>query len=109
MNRTHYDHVVIEISDDEKEHPMYDSTNFFLPIVGSQSEKIEELEQRLKNYEKEMDKLKTLNSECLSKIRGYECKSILDLNRKLRSGIPVPFYPSHTMTTLHTHDDIDLH
>ena len=62
----------------------------------------------------ENKKLKEQNTEYLSKIQGYECNTILELNRKLRSGIPVRFYPYHSShglsNTSHVNSvELDLH
>jgi hypothetical protein len=105
------DYLAIDISDEEKEHPMYDHSNFFLHLAGSQSEKIKQLEEKIDNYEKEMDKIKALNSEYVNKINFNECKSLFEFNRKLRLGIPVRFYPSHTKTSKPNtvKDDFELH
>lgn len=89
------DHVVIEICD----------PNFFLPES--------EFENKIKSYEEEIQKLKHLNTEYLSKIKTYECKSILQLNRNLRTGIPVRFFPQHSNTSVlgnHINSvELDLH
>jgi chromosome segregation ATPase len=89
------DHVVIEICD----------PNFFLPKP--------ELENKIKSYEEEIQKLKHLNTEYLSKIKTYECKSILQLNRNLRTGIPVRFFPHHSNTSVLCNQinsvELDLH
>lgn len=85
------DHVSIDIQDD----------NFFLPRIESDQNsvlyrKLKDCQNQLKQYEQELDNLRIQNSEFVNKIKTYECNSILQFNRNLRSGIPVKFFPHHT-------------
>ena len=45
---------------------------------------------------KEIEQLKIQNQDLHNKIKLYECNSILQFNRNLRSGIPVRFFPYHS-------------
>jgi hypothetical protein len=72
------------------------------------------LQQMIIQLEKENQKLKEKNIENINKIQSLECKSILELNRKIRSGIPVKFFPSHSIYGYHNTSQIknieyDLH
>jgi len=122
-------HVIDISSDGEDKQPAYDTNNFFLRIAGlvksmsSQNEqsRILELEQQIQNFEKQMEeyksqviKLSENNRMLQNKIQKYECNSIIELNRKIRSGIPVHFFPYHSnhqiLNTSHIHSvDLDLH
>jgi hypothetical protein len=51
------------------------------------------------SYENQIESLRNQNEELSKKINLYECNSILQLNRNLRSGIPVRFFPCHTKTS----------
>lgn len=111
------DHV-IDIDNTIEEYPDSDSSNFFLRIIGSLStprvDRVRDLENKIKDYEHEIETLKEQNKQYLSKIQGYECNTILELNRKIRSGIPVRFFPytsSHGLSnTSHINTvDLDLH
>jgi len=111
-----------DMSNDDKQ-PDYDTNNFFLRIVGlvkSMSSndhlqnKITELEKKISQYQNEIHELKEKNSLYQNKINKYECNSIIELNRKLRTGVPVHFYPYHSnsqiINTSHIHSvDLDLH
>lgn len=86
-------HCIIDIQEEHEELP----ANFFLPNTPVVFyDKILKLEQQVKQYEQEIEILKIQNSEYTNKIKSYECNSILQLNRNLRSGIPVRFLPYHT-------------
>jgi hypothetical protein len=122
------DHV-IDIYDEEIEQ----DNNFFLSMdscfknrimdpleehkdynLSETQQQIDLLEEKIRKCEKENQELKQKNQEYISKIQGYECNSILELNRKIRTGIPVRFFPyrsNHTLTnTSHINTvDLDLH
>jgi len=116
MFQLDHGHHVIDIYDDE-DITEYDYNNFFLSSKVQNKEENEQvnlLEEKIKEYENEIQQLKEKNQEYLSKIQGYECNSILELNRKIRTGIPVRFFPSHTKQSLTNTShinliDIDLH
>jgi hypothetical protein len=93
-------------------------SNFFFRMTGLVSkDKINQLENKLKEYEKQIEKLKETNNECMNKIQNYECQNILEFNRKIRSGIPIKFFPCHSVYGLiekkqsikRDHSDYDLH
>jgi hypothetical protein len=110
------DHV-IDIQDDYEN--IEESSNFFLPIIGFLNtlrvdNRMKDMEKKISNYEQEIQLLREQNKEYLKKIQGYECNSILELNRKIRSGIPVRFFPytsSHGLSnTSHINSvELDLH
>ena len=65
-----------------------------------EKEQEKDLEAKLAKYEKKMKELEDKNKEYLNKIQNYECQNILDFNRKIRSGIPIKFFPCHTVNGL---------
>jgi hypothetical protein len=88
MNHQHH---VIDVND------FSENTNFFLPNSTTPSPKrLDVLGSKIKMYEDEIEKLKQQNNEYMNKLKSYECNSILQFNRNLRSGIPVRFFPYHT-------------
>ena len=110
--------VLDEYEDREAREREEDTGNFFLRLTGlintPLGDKQNNVDKKIKSLEDEIKTLRTQNTEYLSKIQSYECKSILDLNRKIRSGIPVRFFPYHTNNSVsnpsHIHSvDIDLH
>ena len=73
-----------------------------------------ELQNQIEEYQLKMDKLEEMIKGYQTKINRYECNSIIELNRKLRTGVPVHFYPYHSnhqiLNTSHIHSvDLDLH
>lgn len=93
-----------------------DPGNFFLRLTGFINTPRVDKEniEKIKSLEEEIKTLKFQNTQYLSKIQNYECKSIIELNRKIRSGIPVRFFPYHTNNSVsnpsHINSiDIDLH
>jgi hypothetical protein len=108
----------VEVDNMNVDNMNVDDDNFFLHISGLLTtphiDKNKKLEKKLKEYELEIQSLKERNQEYLNKIYSYESNSILDLNRKIRSGIPVRFFPYHTNHTIsntsHVHSlDFELH
>jgi hypothetical protein len=106
------DHHIIDIPCNDYEE---DPGNFFLRLTGFiNTPHADKQDKKIKSLEDEIKTLRAQNTEYLTKIQSYECKSILDLNRKIRSGTPVRFFPYHTNNTVsnpsHIHSiDIDLH
>lgn len=107
------DHCVIDIEDEKMDD---DSNNFFLRLTGllNINNTNNLYETKIKSLEEEIKSLRDQNTEYISKIQSYECKNILDLNRKIRSGIPVRFFPYHSNHSVSNPSqinsvDIDLH
>lgn len=114
------DHIIDipETFDDyeDRSESNYDPGNFFLRLTGFINTPRVDKEniEKIKSLEEEIKTLKFQNTQYLSKIQNYECKSIIELNRKIRSGIPVRFFPYHTNNSVsnpsHINSiDIDLH
>lgn len=85
------DHVVIDIEESSED-------GFFLSKTSSptQTSVSSEAQVKLNLYGQEIEKLKQQNQEYANKLKSYECNSILQFNRNLRSGIPVRFFAYHT-------------
>lgn len=124
------DSTIIDMpeSNDLEKPASYDTNNFFLRIVGlvksvknnEHSEidtlktKNSELQNQIEEYQLKTEKLQEMIKGYQTKINRYECNSIIELNRKLRTGVPVHFYPYHSnhqiLNTSHIHSvDLDLH
>jgi hypothetical protein len=89
------EHVCIDIQEDDDfflSNPQSDLNS----VLCSQSKKLKKYQNQLKQYQTELDKLRIENADFATKIKTYECNSILQFNRNLRSGIPVKFFPYHT-------------
>jgi len=77
------------------------SKNYYqtMKTPHSASADVEKKIQSTSSYENQIESLKKQNEELSKKLHSYECNSILQLNRNLRSGIPVRFFPCHTKTS----------
>jgi len=100
------DYITIDIDQDDDMsyvNRQDDTNHFFLPITGNPIthpvDKETDLFKKIIDYELEIKKLKEQNQEFQNKIYSYECNSILGLNRKIRSGVPVRFFPYHSNHT----------
>lgn len=119
---TDYHAIDIPSSSDDEHHNFYgssygdssnDSGNFFFRMTGlvskfiqsddkikdnyhSDKEKKDQYQLKLEEYERKLKELEGKNKEYLNKIQNYECQNIIEFNRKIRSGIPIKFFPCHS-------------